>query len=539
MPNEPPERGPVDTSSTPATGAQKSRRFQRSIVSARNVVASYAGTGGEAAVFLLLTPFMIRKLGLETYGLWVLTTALAEWLQLFDFGLREAVAKFAAAYQARSDARSVRSLAETALSFYLGMGCLALGAGVALTLLVLPRLLEGPSELHSATTALLILVASAAISLPANLAGGILEGLSRFDLLNLFRVGHALLRLVLIVVALQFDMGLVGLALAELVGRIALHACRWAAVYKIERNVIPRPRLHPEHWRVLRRFGFWNWIQQGSALLMARVYEPIIAVFTGLPAVGAFHAGRRLATIPAEAVVPMAGVLFPLSSEMGAMRRKEALGQTLLASTKVSTALAIPLTMVLAFGASPIQENWLGGDVPGMVAVLAVFSVYFLVEAIGHPASAILFGLGHVRLLALSAVVEFGVTLGLGIPLTSRMGPVGMAYAAVLGGVLNVSLVRLPMAAKRCGVAPSDLLRRSILPPALAAAPVALGMYLLSEPIAAGGLAGLFAWAGGGVGAFGALFWLLGLSTEDRKFLHKHLERLIRPVSEVKDWDDT
>jgi O-antigen/teichoic acid export membrane protein len=69
----------------------KQKRLERKLPSIRNVAAYYGGTIAEAGVFFLLTPFLLRRLGLTAFGLWWLAVSLADWLQLCDFGLREAV----------------------------------------------------------------------------------------------------------------------------------------------------------------------------------------------------------------------------------------------------------------------------------------------------------------------------------------------------------------------------------------------------------------------------------------------------------------
>jgi hypothetical protein len=52
------------------SGTERATALRRLVPSIRNVVAGYAGTAAEAVVFLLLTPFLVRKLGLEDFGLW-------------------------------------------------------------------------------------------------------------------------------------------------------------------------------------------------------------------------------------------------------------------------------------------------------------------------------------------------------------------------------------------------------------------------------------------------------------------------------------
>ena len=67
----------------------------RRTISVRNVAASYAGSVVEAVVFLLLTPFMIRELGLAAYGLWGVAVAMGETLAADDLlGHLPLVARF-------------------------------------------------------------------------------------------------------------------------------------------------------------------------------------------------------------------------------------------------------------------------------------------------------------------------------------------------------------------------------------------------------------------------------------------------------------
>ena len=512
--------------------------LRRPTMSARNVAASYAGVIAEGVVFLLLTPFLVRHLGLAQYGLWSLAVACVDWTQLFDLGLREAVMKFAAAHQARAEAAAVRRLAESALLVYAVVGACALAAMIAFCWLGLPHLVGPDVALEEVRAVVMLLGVSAALSFPAGIAGTLLEGLSRFDLLNAARAGHACLRLVLVVLALQFDLGVVGVAAAELCARLGLHATRWIFLAGVHRDLIPRPGLHAGDLVRLFGFGLWNVVRQAAEVAMSRMYEPLLAVFAGLPSVGAFHAGRRLATMPGESIVPLAGVLFPLSSEMEAGGRERTLRKTLFQTTKLATGMAFPLSVLLAFGARPIQVNWLGNRAPEAEDVLRLFALAYLFVASAMPAESMLLGLGRVRLLALAGLANVALTIGLGIPLTQRFGASGLAAAACISVVVTHFAVFLPAAAWRCGTSPWRLFAKAVLPTWLAGAPVAVLMLWLEERIAGGGLAALATWGGGAMATYAAIFWRIGLDGEERSFLKSHVRRIVLDSSEVDDWED-
>jgi len=513
-------------------------RLRRGGWSIHNVAASYGGMAAEGVVFLLLTPFLVRELGLAQYGLWSLAVAFVDWAQMCDLGLREGVMKFTAAHQARAESREVRRVAESALFVYAIVGVVVFVALAAFCWLVLPVLVHRTSSLELMRAVVLLLGVSAAISFPAGIAGSLLEGLSRFELLNAIRVGHAALRLALVVLALQFELGVFGVAAAELIARLGLHAARWATLIRIYPDLVPRPRAHRGVLARLFDFGLWNVVRQIAEVTMARMYEPVLAIFAGLPSVGAFHAGRRLATMPGEAIVPMAGVLFPLSSEMEAGGREEALRETLFKATKIASAIALPLALILAFGAAPIQTNWLGNRAPEAEGVMRIFAVSFLFVACAMPAESMLLGWGRVRLLALTGVAHTLVTLALGIPLTRRLGAVGLAEASLVAAIATQFVVFLPAAARRCGAHPFRLFAKSILPAWLAGAPVAAAMLAAGPRISRGGLAALATWGGGAVLIYLAILWRIGLDADERAFVRTHARRFFLARSREDDWEE-
>jgi O-antigen/teichoic acid export membrane protein len=243
--------------------------------------------------------------------------------------------------------------------------------------------------------------------------------------------------------------------------------------------------------------------------------------------------------MPGEAIVPVAGVLFPLSSEMEAGGRNLALRQMLFKTTKFASAVSVPLVLALAFGAKAIQTNWLGNRAPGAEAVMQIFAVGYLFVAAAMPSESILLGLGRVRYLAVAGLVHIGITMGAGILLTARLGAPGLALAWLIAAVTTQFAVFLPAAAKQCGSSPWAFFAKAVLPTWIAGAPVAVIMALAGERIARGGLAALATWVGGGVLVYLAIFYRLGLDAEERAFLHKHARRLVLDPEKVDDWDET
>lgn len=507
-------------------GARPVLGYRRGATSGRILAMSYFGTIAEGIVFLLLTPFLLRRLGPVAFGIWTLGVTLADWLQLLDFGVREAVLKFVSAQQARRDRSAIQRIASTAATVYTAIGAIALLSGVVLAWLAVPLLVDDQAAWPELRSAIFLLAVSAAISYPLGLSGSLLEGLLRFDLLNLIRVVHALLRLVLIVLALQLDQGVVGVAIAELCSRLLLHAMRWRALARVYPDVLPRPRVDRAEIEQLLRFGFWNGLRHVVEVATTRLFEPLLAIFSGLSAVGAFWAGRRLATIPAEAIGPLAAVLFPLASELEASGREAALRDSLIRGTKFAWTVALPIAMMLSLGAVPIQANWLGGRAPDAIGVLQLFAAVFLVVATSMPSESVLLGVGRTRLLAACGAAQAILTLVLGVLLTESLGAKGLAWGALVAAIFGQAMIQLPAAAAACGLTFTAFARRALMPATLAGLPVGLALWWSRDAVAQGGLAALLSWAAGGMVAYAALFWRLGFDADEREFLRTHARRV-------------
>src|SRR5438132_9247830 len=72
-----------------------------------------------AAIGLLVPPFVITRLGVEGYGVWVLLLAISSLIYIFDMGLQPALAKFVAEAKVRDDFHQLNRDINAVLFVYL------------------------------------------------------------------------------------------------------------------------------------------------------------------------------------------------------------------------------------------------------------------------------------------------------------------------------------------------------------------------------------------------------------------------------------
>ena len=83
----------------------------------KNVLWSWLGVATSIVTGFWLSPFIIRKLGDEAFGIWSLVFAFLEYYWLLDLGFRSATLKYAAHYRATGEDDKVNEVVNTGLAY--------------------------------------------------------------------------------------------------------------------------------------------------------------------------------------------------------------------------------------------------------------------------------------------------------------------------------------------------------------------------------------------------------------------------------------
>ena len=99
-------------------------------VIARNTVFNAAGRAWEAlATLLILTPYVVPRIGLPAWGAWALIGAFTGYVALFDVGLSSSYAKYVAQHAAEDRPEAISRVVSTGFFFYLALGAALVAAG--------------------------------------------------------------------------------------------------------------------------------------------------------------------------------------------------------------------------------------------------------------------------------------------------------------------------------------------------------------------------------------------------------------------------
>src|SRR5258708_37975761 len=92
----------------------------------KNVGSSWFSLGVNILVGVLLSPFILHRLGDTAFGIWVLIFSFTGYYGIFDFGIRSSIIRYVSKYMATRDVDEVSGLINTAMFTYTCVGVLSL-----------------------------------------------------------------------------------------------------------------------------------------------------------------------------------------------------------------------------------------------------------------------------------------------------------------------------------------------------------------------------------------------------------------------------
>ena len=477
----------------------------------KNVTATWFGLVVHAIVGFFLSPFILHRLGDEAFSVWILVFALTGYYGLLDLGIRSSIVRYTARFAAIGDSDQLSRYLSTSIAFYI-LVALVVFLATAVGYVDLGSLFRIPARLLQPARILFALAgASVALTFPLGVFAGVLEGLQKFAWLQLSQVGIALLRAVLILMALMHGGGLIAIGIVT-VGMSLLGYLIFAGMAL---HVLPaRLSVHyvdSAAFRKMATYGFFAFAILAAEKLRFQSDAMVIGAFLSATAITSFSIAAKLVEYSSYAVRSMSQIFTPLSSQFHAEGDSSRLQRTFIAGNRACALITFPLCATLIILGRSIIESWVGARYVTSYSALIVLVIPRSLYLAQSTSTRILLGMGRHRLLASVLLVEGAANLLLSLLLVRPYGIVGVALGTAIP-LACTSLFFLPLHLCRVlDLPPWPSLSRAYGLPLLVCAPFAATLWLVNREFPAHTYVGvLLQVACGGVAyclALGCALW--------------------------------
>jgi Na+-driven multidrug efflux pump len=468
-------------------------------------------------VGMILTPFVLHRLGQNLFGIVVAVGSAYEYLSLLRGGMSAALRRYVTVSFHAGRLDEARRYYSAGFWWAGLLRSVILLAGVILAgpicrFLRLPENLIRDGALGVTFILIASVVADAALmfDIPVFATG-------RTARLSVLRFFTSWLRLGITVVAFTLfvpNLRTYGGALIA-IELIPLFVLIWMAQRAgTVGPAIPRLDLGDRSVRKeLFQYGGLALISQAAALLYVSTDNLFIGRIYGASAVTHYSLGTRWSPLVLSFLLAAVYALSPLFTQLEAQGQTERTRAALLRVTAVTSALAVPACLVPCIVGDLFLVHWVGPEYRGSAAYLIAMLAPSTLEAALMPVWMALIARGRIGWIAIGdIVVAFGnVGLSLLLALVFHLGLLGFALGNT-AALLAKNLLLRPLASKKEPGFPSVREFLAPLPRALlGGAPALLLLYVLrgvyggglAQVIIAGAIGGALCLAGSALAAIG------------------------------------
>ncbi len=502
----------------------------------RNTLFNFTGRLWAMFLGLLLTPFLVAKLGMADYGLWSLVLVITNYLLAWDLGLGNSLIRHVAHYDARRNYDGLNAVLNTALLLYAALATVAITLAIVLRPLVLSAFRVPPQQWEEVGRVLAIAVVAFAVRNMLSVFRGLVTGLQQMHLTNLIAAVSATLNALGAVAFLQLGYGLKGLALNEIMTMILTTALSAVLAYR----VFPMLRLNPllarwETLKVLLRYGLKVQVTALGALINLQMNKLLVGYFLGLELLAAYELGFKLVYSLISLPRLLSSAVMPAAAELHAQYDHDRLQRLYRQGAKYVVLAIAPLVFFTVIHVRSITTVWLGTPPPEVARVVRVLMLAYGFNLLTAMGTAMARGVGHPQFETRYAVLVIIVNLFLGIVLMRLLGLDGLLMATLVAVVLGSSYF-LAQWHRFLRQAWRTLWRKLYAPPLWACLLATLPSYLAGRGLLAYLPAGRLAHAAAGIGGglvfagFYVLFiWRSGYWDAQDRALYRAILRLPGP----------
>lgn len=379
---------------------------------AKNSIFNIIRTFLTVPIVLLLTPYIIRHLGKQEFGIWALVGVISSYAQLSDFGITESLVKFMAEYQARNDTERINKLINTAFTVYLLLSATC----CLLFLLVLPyvveKILNIPQSLQDkALHVFTIAIVLFSINMVMGVFGSLIIGFQRMGYSNLISLSSTVLTAAGTVFFLYNGYGLAGLIYNNCIVTLFVVMANILAA----RYIFPQLRINPFVWfskEILAKIFGFSWkvqITNITQLMIFQVDRILLSHYLGLEAVSYYEVANRIATQARSFVASIFSPMVPAASALHATEENDKVTGLYRRSFKYMTIAAVPFSLLVIALAYPFIRTWMGPHFETSAITLQLLMGAYMLNLMTGPGSFILSGINKPHVSMRSSILA-GIT---------------------------------------------------------------------------------------------------------------------------------
>lgn len=400
----------------------------------------------QIAVLLVLSPYVLHRLGNEQNGVWVTIVAYTGILSLLILGVPMASVRFVAEQVAKKDVGRMNAAISTCLGICTALGAASLVIGAVLWLVFDTRYLRSasaatlsPELVRESSLAFAIVALQVAFAFAMRLPYAVFDAYSDFLARNVIMGCELILRVASTIVLLSIRPSLPALALVLVISML----------FEFAATLLVLKRRHPDvrfsfgafdrsMARSILSFSVFALLLNVGTLLAFRVDAIVISAHLEPEHATFFDVGNKFFDPLTNFLISVGTVVMPFATRLQATGDTAELRRVFLKWSKICFSIVLLVGSYLLIAGPSFLGWWVGPEfevTSGRVlqVLMLSFLVYLPIRGVALP---VLMGLGKPKAPALGLLAMGIVNVVVSLALVRDLGIMGVALGTALPNVL-------------------------------------------------------------------------------------------------------
>ncbi len=399
----------------------------------KNTVYNLGGKIWFLAVGILITPYIISRIGVDRFGVWAIVGIITGYFGLLDFGIGASYVKYIAEFNTKREMGKINNLINTGFTLYFMLAVISTLVVFFFRTQIL-SLLNVPQNLrYDAGVVLLIGITLFGASNAMSSFGAVQGGLQRMDISNNIGVALSIVNIAGTVFFLERGFGIIGLMINNVI----------IFILSTIASVIVAYRLMPElRFRIFTfdkaifgkmfTFGYNMQIGKISGMIANQTDKILITCFLSIGLVTFYQLGSLIVYNAATFANILSSALMPAFAEIEARGERLRLIEAYIRSVRYASFLVAPIFILLAITGPQIIYIWMGRGFYQSGEIIRILSFAFLINTIALVPASICLAINKPQLLAAGSVITIVMNLALSTLFVYTFGFFGAAWGTLI-----------------------------------------------------------------------------------------------------------
>lgn len=428
---------------------------------------------------LILTPFIISKIGEAQFGLYALILGFVGVFGLFDLSISSSFIMFISKHYVKKDFNALNKYFNTGFFYYVVFSLVIVTVVYFFSEQILSLLNIPPNLTGTAVSVFNIGLLIFFISNSFTIFSSVLIALQKMYITSIAGIFINLLNFILLFILLLNGYGLVGIMWAQLVTVVLANLVNIIYVKTNIKELSFSTRYFSKTpLKEMTIFGTQMQISKLANFASEKYDEFLLAYFSVLNNVTYFNVANRIARTGRMVPYQLIPQLAPVASELNAKEDTQKLKLLFADTTKYLTLLSVPVFIFIFIFADLIITTWLGPGYGISAQILRILVIGQLINmTVSAPGNSIIPNLGFPKYQMYEGLIFLGVNLVLSFVLIKFYGILGAAIGNTIS-TLIASLYTFIVSTKFFKERRGDIINSNY-----------------NKPVIAGILSGVLTWA--------------------------------------------